>query len=1125
MPWSQIIGSVLWLVSGVAWGIPDSLGWVQFLGMADHAKQTHSVRSHAKDIKPPSLQGKVTSKGAITDIVTGEVIMALPSNMLLNMTQSISFSFSNSSLTETATKVSLADNHLPGFVETSRTCGDELLPGAFCQVNGNYTPTALGDAVIELTLSYAEGNSVPLKTHTHVTTVPVMGNITTPLPANISLEDRAPVVFSFTNHGRGPATKIQVSTDYPSDFVEANNTCGMAERPVTLPGGQGCQFTGVLIPTKTRTIGVDIILSYTEGSPVSLHTETTVGNPVSIGGEVATPLPANILLGEHHPVVFSYENHGVQPATHVQVHTHYPSDFVEASNTCGTAEQPATIPGGQGCQISGVLATTKTGLTNIGTTLSYAEGSQISLHTKAMVESDAAISGLVTMPLPVNMLIGESTPVMFSFTNEGTKPAIGVKVNKNYPSGFTEMNNTCGTAEQPVTLLGGQGCQIKGTFKPIKTGPVSVAVTLSYKEGDDVPLHTETTVEHNMVMSGQVTMPLPTNMLLEESKPVMFLFINQGTKPATGVKANKNYPSGFTEMNNTCGTAEQPVTLPGGQGCEIKGTFKPTKTGPVIVAVALSYKEGSDMPLYTGTTVGNNATILGEITTPLPANILLGKTHPVAFSFMNQGTKPATGVKVNKNYPSGFTETNNTCGTAEQPVTLPGGQGCQVSGVLITDPMDLGPIGVGVTLSYAEGSRVPLHTEATVKSDAAISGQVTTPLPTTVFIRDPYPVAFSFTNHGIGPATTVWARTNYPIDFVEVSNTCGTENHPVTLLGEQSCDIKGTFTPTQAGPMSVGATLSYAEGNNVPLDTSTTITIRRPILYVSIADDNGKTSSILRCPLKVDGTAVRCNRIGLKAYTLLGKMVFDTARMLAYIPNFKSDYDAHHLMASCPVNEDGTFGLCKLNNLGITAEEDIYHSIALNATGTLAYVTSLTNGQVFLCPINTDGTFGHCSPTGPEGERFYLFMNITLNPAGTFAYITKGAKGRIHLCSVSKTGALNHCKKLPESVVTNPLIQELRFNAAGTQAYLVSSSNSILLCSVHEDGTVNHCNPTGSGFHAPTYMVLNAEETHAYVIDVPDNAGFTRILLCPVLTDGTLGHCNSAPGLETIYSAYAMTLL
>jgi hypothetical protein len=82
--------------------------------------------------------------------------------------------------------------------------------------------------------------------------------------------------------------------------------------------------------------------------------------------------------------------------------------------------------------------------------------------------------------------------------------------------------------------------------------------------------------------------------------------------------------------------------------------------------------------------------------------MLLSATQSVVFTFTNAGTLPATNVKPTFTYPPGFTQTSNTCGT-----TLAASVSYQVTAV--------GPIAIGVMLSYAEGSDVSLQTSATVK--------------------------------------------------------------------------------------------------------------------------------------------------------------------------------------------------------------------------------------------------------------------------------------------------------------------------------------------------------------------------------------------------------------------------
>jgi hypothetical protein len=108
---------------------------------------------------------------------------------------------------------------------------------------------------------------------------------------------------------------------------------------------------------------------------------------------------------------------------------------------------------------------------------------------------NAAVSGDVDPELPANMLVGDTQPVTFIFTNRGTVAATGVQVTlPNLPE-WTVTNNDCGTPSSPTTIPANTSCQVSGTYTPTTMGPATVSVTLSYAEGNDVPLSTQTFVD------------------------------------------------------------------------------------------------------------------------------------------------------------------------------------------------------------------------------------------------------------------------------------------------------------------------------------------------------------------------------------------------------------------------------------------------------------------------------------------------------------------------------------------------------------------------------------------------------------------------------------------------------
>jgi hypothetical protein len=128
----------------------------------------YQIAMHYANNVVPLPQQVTASAGGGGSFVTGQVAQELPANMLVGANAPVSFTFTNTSATQSATGLQLTSQYPADFVETSNTCGTTLAPATDCQVSGLYTPTILGSVVIGVTLSYAEGVAVPLSTNTAV---------------------------------------------------------------------------------------------------------------------------------------------------------------------------------------------------------------------------------------------------------------------------------------------------------------------------------------------------------------------------------------------------------------------------------------------------------------------------------------------------------------------------------------------------------------------------------------------------------------------------------------------------------------------------------------------------------------------------------------------------------------------------------------------------------------------------------------------------------------------------------------------------------------------------------------------------------------------------------------------
>ena len=126
----------------------------------------------------------------------------------------------------------------------------------------------------------------------------------------------------------------------------------------------------------------------------------------------------------------------------------------------------------------------------------------------------------------------------------------------------------------------------------------------------------------------------------------------------------------------------------------------------------------------------------------------------------------------------------------------------------------------------------------------------------------------------------------------------------------------------------------------------------------------------------------------------------------AYISNWNGNS-----ISLCQVSDvDGS-----LKNCSITASSgfDAPEAIAMNASGTILYVaniaTPMGGGSLSYCQVNTtSGALSECASTGngfdtsgPDG--------IAINPSGTIAYVSNAFNNTVKACNIDSTGVLSAC--------------------------------------------------------------------------------------------------------------------
>ncbi|WP_342227212.1 choice-of-anchor D domain-containing protein [Rickettsiella endosymbiont of Rhagonycha lignosa] len=732
--------------------------------------------------------------------VTGDVTTRLPAATSIAVSYPVVFTYINQGSVP-ATGLSITPTYPTGFTQQSDTCTGSLAVGATCTVKGELLPATAGNYTVAVSLAYDQSlNPVPLSTETAAIVVDITGEVSTPLPATTAINTSYSVVFSYTNHSSITATDLVLTPNYPTEFTENENTCASG----TLAAGQTCSIEGSLIPSSSGTHTVATSLTYA-GAPASIPLSTSTNTlEFVLTGEISTPLPGSVERGKEYPVVFTYTNDSPLPATNLIFTPNYPAEFMQDTNTCTN-----TLASSASCSVSGTLipsSSTPPGSITVGLNLAYSEGSPIELTTRSEVESAAIISGTVTQALPATTLVDSEYPVIFTFQNIGGSPATNLDLESSYPTGFTEESDTC----SGTTLAAGASCTVQGSLIPPSPGSYTVAAALNYAESQ-TPASVSTSTDAIVVdVTGNVTTPLPSMTEVGDSFSVVFAYTNNSPVAATGVTITTDYPPGFTQQSDNCTGTLNPHS-----SCTIQGTFIPATAGDFTVGVELAYVEGSHpVQLATNTTADVGALgITGDVTTPLPATTSIDVSYPVVFTYINQGSVPATGLSITPNYPAGFTPQSDTC-----TGSLAVGATCTVKGELL--PATAGNYSVAVSLAYDQSlNPVPLSTE-TAAIVVDIAGTVTTDLPEITSPDDSYPVIFSYENNSAADANGVVITPNYPNGFIETANSC---TDSTTLEAHSSCSIEGSFTPPSEGDYTVATSLTYSGGvAPIPLETSTT---------------------------------------------------------------------------------------------------------------------------------------------------------------------------------------------------------------------------------------------------------------------------------------------------------------
>jgi len=240
-----------------------------------------------------------------------------------------------------------------------------------------------------------------------------------------------------------------------------------------------------------------------------------------------------------------------------------------------------------------------------------------------------------------------------------------------------------------------------------------------------------------------------------------------------------------------------------------------------------------------------------DITTPTKAITLApGATGTVTYTIENRINANIANMQYVP--PTLTTRSGGTCGTTlaqranctiELTVQVP--TTASKNGSILLDPLRVCGIQRNLVCSVAnQANRVRLN----INNMGGVSGVVTQALPSNLAEGTSASFTMTYTNGDRGEATGVSVALPSGTGLVIDSNSCGTPSAPVTLPISGSCVVTATYTPPigTTGLQSFTTTLSYDQGADVPLETSTTV---RTAVYIAVGGNfQGGNGIILTSP-------------------------------------------------------------------------------------------------------------------------------------------------------------------------------------------------------------------------------------------------------------------------------------
>lgn len=281
------------------------------------------------------------------------------------------------------------------------------------------------------------------------------------------------------------------------------------------------------------------------------------------------------------------------------------------------------------------------------------------------------ISWRVDKNLPTSvLLLGGTFTSTYTLQSQLDWPMVyPLVVLKKFTGEYTIVDNCSGKKLVPL-----ETCTVQITLNAdISPGLKTVQIFTSTYDNNVVPLPQQVTKvidDHDVVIVGEVLVPLPANMTINNSAPYVFQFTNIGTSSATNVQVSGDHFG----LSSNC-----PTVLAPGASCQAGGTFQPVTNFPSTqtVSATLTDAQAPSVTVSTSTNVSLQTGLIGFLEGPsLPQKTIVGEHYFLHFKFINETGNPLSVIQI-RNLPD-FTVFTDGC--PDHGMILFPGQICSITG-------------------------------------------------------------------------------------------------------------------------------------------------------------------------------------------------------------------------------------------------------------------------------------------------------------------------------------------------------------------------------------------------------------------------------------------------------------